>query len=306
MSTGTLKPEIQVLPRVQDRMTFVYLEMCEISREDSSITAEDKKGAIHIPAAGLSVLMLGPGTTLTHRGMELIGDVGVTVIWVGEKGVRYYASGRSLTHSSALLLKQAEMVTNVRRHLEVVRKMYSIRFPDEDVSKLTLQQLRGKEGARVRSAYREAAKKYHVEWEKREYKVDYFAAGDPVNQALSCANAALYGLAHAVIVAMGLSPGLGFVHVGHDRSFVYDLADLYKAKVTIPISFECAAENPANLSSVVRRKVRDAMVKERILETMVRDVYGLLSTDEEVLEAPEVVVLWDGKKPKQDEMKVTV
>ena len=295
MSMGAIKPDIQVLPRIQDRLTFLYLEMCELSRTDSAITAEDKTGIIHIPAAGISVLMLGPGTTVTHRGMELIGDVGVTVIWVGEQGVRYYASGRPLTHASTLLIRQAELVSNVRKHLEVVRKMYSMRFPGEDVSTLTLQQLRGREGARVRAAYKEASEKYGVSWNRRDYKVDDFASGDPINQALSCANAALYGLAHAVIIALGLSPGLGFVHVGHERSFVYDLADLYKAKVTIPAAFACVAEHPAQLSGAVRRKVRDAMVSEHILEMMVKDIYSLFSTSEEPLDAPDVITIWNAR-----------
>ena len=93
-----------------------------------------------------------------------------------------------------------------------------------------------------------------------------FASGDPVNQALSAAHACLYGLAHAVIVALGCAPGLGFVHVGHECSFVYDIADLYKAEVTIPIAFELAAQAPEDLPAVVRRRVRDAMVEHHILD----------------------------------------
>ena len=96
------------------------------------------------------MIMLGPGTKITHRAMELIGDAGVTVIWVGEQGVRYYASGRPLTHRAALLQRQAELVSNMRMHLNVVRQMYCMRFPNEDVSRLTLQQLRGREGARIK------------------------------------------------------------------------------------------------------------------------------------------------------------
>lgn len=84
---------------------------------------------------------------ITHRAMELIGDAGVSVIWVGEHGVRYYASGRPLTHRSKLLIRQAELVSNQRLHLAVVRKMYQMRFPNEDVSHLTMQQLRGRKEA---------------------------------------------------------------------------------------------------------------------------------------------------------------
>ena len=96
-------------------------------------------------------------------------------------------------------------------------------------------------------------------------------------------HACLYGLAHAVIVALGCAPGLGFVHVGHECSFVYDIADLYKAEVTIPIAFEGAAQAPEDLPAVVRRRVRDAMVEHHILERMVHDIRWLLLTEEEQL-----------------------
>ena len=96
-------------------------------------------------------------------------------------------------------------------------------------------------------------------------------------------HACLYGLAYAVIVALGCAPGLGFVHVGHECSFVYDIADLYKAEVTIPIAFEVAAQAPEDLPAVVRRRVRDAMVEHHILERMVHDIRWLLLTEEEQL-----------------------
>jgi CRISPR-associated protein Cas1 len=146
---GMIKPDIQMLPQITDRMTFLYLEHCKINRQDSAVTVIDEKGIVHIPSGAVSVLLLGPGTEVSHRAMELIGDSGISVCWIGEHGVRYYAGGRPLTHSSRLLVKQAELVTNQRKHLEVVRKMYLMRFPNEDVSKLTLQQLRGREGSRI-------------------------------------------------------------------------------------------------------------------------------------------------------------
>lgn len=238
-----IRPDLQALPQLRDRMTFLYFEHCKLNRIDGAITVTDDQGVIHIPAA-ISVLLPGPGSTVSHAAMELIGDAGVCVAWVGEHGVRYYAGGRPLTHRSGLLLKQAELVTNQRKHLAVVRKMYEMRFPGEDVSHLTLQQLRGREGSRVRGIYKTQAEKWGVPWNGREYDPEDFTSSDLVNQALSAAHACLYGLAHAVIVGMGLSPGLGFVHVGHERSLVYDIADLYKADLSIPIAFEIASKCP--------------------------------------------------------------
>lgn len=292
---GIVRPELHALPQVKDRMTFLYLEHCTLGRQDGAITVTDEKGVVLVPAAAISVLLLGPGTRVTHRAMELMGDTGVGAVWVGEHGVRYYAHGRSLTTRSGLLLKQAEMVINTRKHLSVVRKMYQLRFPEEDVSQLTMQQLRGREGSRVRNVYRKAAQATGVTWNGRMYRPEDFASGDLVNQALSAGHACLYGLAHAVIVALGCAPGLGFVHVGHEGSFVYDIADLYKAEVTIPIAFQVAAEEPEDLPAVVRRRVRDAMVEHHILERMVHDIRWLLLGEEELPAQEEAVYLWDNR-----------
>lgn len=293
---GMLKPDLQVFPQIQDRMTFLYLERCTIGREDGAITVTEERGCVHVPAASISVLLLGPGTRITHRSMELIGDSGVTVIWVGENGVRYYASGRPLTHRAGMLMRQAALVSNMRSHLRVARQMYQMRFPDEDVSALTMQQLRGREGARVREIYRRESAKWHVPWNGRQYAPEDYEAGDAVNQALSAGHACLYGLAHAVIAALGCSPGLGFVHVGHECSFVYDVADLYKAETTIPIAFEIAAQNPEDVGSAVRHRMRDEMVKQHILKRMTHDIQALLCTEDETSEILEgdLVRLWDG------------
>ena len=297
---GMIKPPLQALPKVTDRMTFLYLEHCRINRQDSAITVLDEKGIVHIPSGMISVLLLGPGTDISHRAMELMGDAGISICWIGEHGVRYYAGGRPLTHSSRLILRQAELVINQRSHLDVVRKMYMMRFPDEDVSKLTLQQLRGREGSRIRKVYKTAAAKWNIDWKGREYDPDDFAASDKVNQALSAAHACLYGLAHAVISSLGCSPALGFVHVGHECSFVYDIADLYKAEVTIPIAFEIAAGENEDLPRAVRLRVRDEMVKQHTLEKMVRDIKYLLDPENELFPYDKVMYLWDNKNDLVD------
>jgi CRISPR-associated protein Cas1 len=287
---------------MRERISFLYLERCLISRQDNAITVTDIRGTVHVPAAALSVILLGPGTNVSHRAMELIGDTGASALWVGEHGVRYYAHGRPLTHSSRLLVAQAELVSNTRSRLAVARRMYAMRFTDEDVSELTMQQLRGREGARIRAVYREFSKITGVSWEKREYNPNDFSAGDPINKALSAAHACLYGVAHSVIAALGCAPGLGFVHTGHERSFVYDIADLYKAEITIPIAFEVAAQQPEDIGSVTRRAVRDAISNGKILERMVKDIRELLlgiAGDGSPQVVPEietnVIYLWDDK-----------
>lgn len=296
--SGIEKPDLQTLPQMKDRMSFLYLERCLINRQDGAITVTDIRGTVHVPAASLSVLLLGPGTNISHRAMELVGNTGTSIIWVGEQGVRYYAHGKPLSHSARLLIRQAKLVSNVRTRVAIARHMYQMRFPGEDVSSLTMQQLRGREGARVRSIYRKASKETGVPWNGREYDPDNFNAGDPINMALSAAHACLYGVVHSVIVALACSPGLGFVHTGHERSFVYDIADLYKGTITIPIAFMIAAEQPEDIGSATRHRVRDAIADGHFLKQAVKDIRELLLGDlaaEEELEV-NVLHLWDDKK----------
>lgn len=301
---GVRPSKVRELTRADERISFLYVERCVLGRDSNAVTATDEKGVVHIPTAALGVLLVGPGGTMTHPAMVLLADSGVSVVWVGERGVRYYAHGRSLAKSARLLEAQAEAVTRRDSRLAAARMMYAMRFPDEDVSRLTMQQLRGREGARVRAAYRESAGRHGIVWDGRAYRPDDFESSDLVNQALSAAHACLYGICHAVIVALGCSPGLGVIHTGHELSFVYDIADLYKAEVSIPVAFECAAKAEAgaieveDLGSATRRAVRDAVADGKILSRCARDVRSLLVPDQSVgpesLEVDEVS-LWNEK-----------
>lgn len=287
------------LVRASERVSFIYLERCTVHRDGNALTATDEHGVVHIPTATIGALLLGPGTRVTHQAMVLMAESGSSTVWVGEQGVRYYAHGRPLGRTSRLLDAQARAVSNRDLRIGVARAMYSMRFPDEDTSGLTMQQLRGKEGARVRKIYREHAQRTGVEWTRRDYDPNDFAAGDDVNRALSAATTCLYGAAHAMIVALGCSPGLGFVHTGHDRSFVYDIADLYKAEIAIPVAFDVASEEVEDIPAVVRRRVRDVIYQSKLLPRCAEDIKALLlpgSDDLDTYEA-DVVYLWDDRGP---------
>ena len=290
---GAAPPTSTQLGRIEDRVTFVYLERCTISRDSNAITATDQQGTVHLPAAGINAILLGPGTRVTHHAMMLMAVCGVSIVWVGEEGVRYYAHGSPLARSTHLLEAQAEAVANRRRRLGVARAMYEQRFPDEVVEGLTMQQLRGREGARVRALYRRHADRTGVEWQRRDYDPNRFDESDAINQALSAAHSALYGLVHAVIVSLGCAPGLGFVHTGHSRALVYDIADLYKAEVTIPLAFEVVAEGSVDISGDTRRAVRDALKQGAVLARCVRDVRRLLTPGDDSPLDINVIHLWD-------------
>lgn len=292
---------IAELPRVADRITFLYLERCSLGRDQNAITASDYRGTVHIPSAGISCLLLGPGSSVTHQAMNLLGDSGVTVIWVGEGATRVYASGRPLARSTRYLQRQVRLWADEDSRLRVCRNMYAMRFPDDVTDGLTLDQLRGKEGARVRAIYRRESRRTGVEWQGRVYQSGEWEFADAVNQALSAGNAALYGVTHAAVEALGLSAGLGFVHTGSALSFVHDVADLYKADLTIPIAFEVAAFPTSSLASDVRVRVRERARELKLLPQVVKDLRALLEIDEAMTAedlTEDINRLWDELGPE--------
>ncbi len=264
------------LTRVGDRLSFVYLERCTIHRDDNAITATDADGVTHIPSATIGTLLLGPGTRVTHQAMTLLGECGAGVTWVGEHGVRFYAGGRALSRSSALAEAQAIVWANRRTRLEVARAMYRLRFPHDEPAGHSRQELLSMEGRRLKECYGREAARTGVPWRRREYHREDFSAGDPPNQAVTAAAQCMYGVAHSVVSALGCSPALGFVHSGNERSFVLDVADLYKTDVAIPAAFDAAAEGAEDVASRTRRALRDRINQTNLLDRCVRDIKNLL------------------------------
>ncbi len=272
--------DLHILPKVRDSWSYLYVEHCKVDQENKAIAVHDVNGKVPVPCATLTLLMLGPGTTITHAAIRALADNGCSVQWVGEQGVRCYAQGLGETRSAHNLLRQARLCMDPALHLRVVRRMYELRFPEPLDAGLTLQQIRGKEGIRVREAYARASRETGVAWVGRAYQRTNWQASDLVNRALSAANSCLYGVCHAAIVSAGYSPALGFIHTGKMLSFVYDIADLYKGELTIPAAFQAVAASAGGLESRVRRLCRDTFHERRLLTRIVADIDRTLGVDE--------------------------
>jgi len=94
-----------------------------------------------------------------------------------------------------------------------------------------------------------------------------------------------------------MSPGLGFVHTGHDKSFVYDIADLYKAEYTIPLAFKLASEvtEDEDIGRLARLRLRDKCVDGKLMKKIVRDLQYLMEINPEDDIKIETINLWDEK-----------
>ncbi|MBM3935260.1 MAG: type I-E CRISPR-associated endonuclease Cas1 [SAR202 cluster bacterium] len=264
--------DLHTLPKVRDSWTYLYLEHCRVDQDDKAIAVHDAEGKTAVPCASLTTLMLGPGTTITHAAIKTLADNGCMVMWSGEGAVRFYASGTGETRSARNLLRKSYLHSDLKARLKVVFRMYSMRFNEELDPSLNLRQVRGKEGIRVRETYARFSRETGIPWSGRSYQREQWMNADPINRARSAANSCLYGVCHAAIVSAGYSPALGFIHTGKMLSFVYDVADLYKTEITIPVAFKAVGDGGDKLETRVRQTCRDIFHERRFLNRVIPDI----------------------------------
>ncbi len=291
--------DLHELPKVRDSISYLYIEHALIEQENSSIVVIKEDGKIPVPVSSLTCLLLGPGTRVTHAAISAAAKNGCLIVWCGEAAGRFYAAGTGETRSSENLLLQARLCMDPAAHLAVVRRMYEIRFPKLPQEDLSLQQIRGLEGIRVKQTYRTYAKATGVKWTARSYKQTDWDEADDINRALSAANAILYSVCQAAIVSLGFSPGLGFVHTGKQLSFVYDIADLYKTDTSIPAAFEAVQKANGDLDQKVRLYTRQTIANAGILKRIAGDISWIFNVplQEEQQNRADAGELWDTCSP---------
>jgi len=266
---------LRELPKFRDGLSYLYVEHGRIEQKDRSIAWYCEEGEVAVPCAALGVLLLGPGTSMTHAAVKALADNGCSICWVGEDNARFYASGTGETRSSKNLLRQVEAWADPETRIVVVETMYRMRFLEPLPKGLTLKQIRGMEGVRVRDTYARASRITGVAWSGRNYNRGRWKDADPINRALSAGAACLYGVCHAAVASAGFSPALGFIHTGKQLSFVYDIADLYKTQLLVPTAFGVVAEGEESVERRVRSSLREAFRESRLLERAVSDMARL-------------------------------
>lgn len=272
---------------MKDRVSMVFIKFGQIDVKDGAfVVIRENEVRTHIPVGSVACIMLEPGTRISHRAVHLAAEVGTLLVWVGEGGVRLYSSGQPGGARSDRLLYQAKLALDDSLRLKVVRKMYELRFGEAAPAKRSIEQLRGIEGARVRKTYSLLAKRYGVDWKRRNYNPQHWDVSDVPNRCMSAATSCLYGITEAAVLAAGYAPAIGFIHWGKPLSFVYDIADIFKFDTVVPIAFKIAAKNPGNPDQQVRRACRDAFREQKVLSKIIPLIEEVLAAGE--IERPEI------------------
>lgn len=279
-------PPLKPIP-MKERVSLLFIEYGQIDVIDGAFVVVDKNGVrTHMPIGGVACLMLEPGTRVSHAAVALASRAGTLLVWVGEAGVRLYASGQPGGARSDRLLYQAKLALDDDARLKVVRKMYEVRFGEKPPERRSVDQLRGIEGARVKRLYKLIADRHGVVWKGRSYDPAEWDNSDVPNRCVSAATACLYGITEAAILAAGYAPAVGFIHTGKPLSFVYDIADIFKFDTVIPAAFQVASKQPKQPDREVRLKCRDIFRQSNLLERLIPMIEEVLAAGE--LKPPEI------------------
>ncbi len=290
-------PELTPTP-IKDRVSAVWVEYGRLDVIDGSFVMVDDGGVrTVIPVGAITCIFLEPGTRVSHAAVALAARAGTLLVWVGEAGVRLYASGQPGGARADRLLLQARLALDETARLKVVRKMYAMRFGQAAPERRSVEQLRGIEGARVRTLYRTLAARFGIRWKARDYDPNDWSSGDLVNHCVSAATACLYGVSEAAVLAAGYAPAIGFIHTGKPLSFVYDVADVYKFDTVVPAAFSVAAKltkakrNDLRMAErEVRRACRDIFREKKLLNRIIPGIEEMLAAGDLIAEkAPGVV-----------------
>lgn len=286
MLKGRLGLETARIPHA-DRHGLLWLERGELCVVDGCLHFSSGANSLQptldqIPHQAVSMILLGPGSSVTHDALRLMARHGTLMAAVGQDGVRTYTAPPLLPDRSDVARRQAELWGNPRRRISVARHMYALRLGEVLVHR-DLDTLRGIEGARVKTIYRLMADKYGIDWKGRHYDRANPEATDLPNQAINHAATAVQAAAAIAVQSLAALPPLGFIHEDSGQAFVLDIADLFRDTITLHVAFTAVKQAESSGDTVdrlVRREAATVFRKQQVIGAMIDRIKQVLRMDE--------------------------
>ena len=289
MLKGRLGLDTARVPHI-DRHGLTWLARGALYVEDGTLrfrtsgVDELSAGDYAIPFQVVSMILLGPGSTVSHDALRLLARHGTGLVAVGTDGVRFYASMPYGPDDSKLAREQVDAWSDEKgKRLDVARRMYAWRL-GEILPHSEIAVLRGIEGTRMKTMYRHLAEKYGVKWKGRRYDRADPQSADTANQAINHAATAVQSAAMIAVSATGTVPQLGFIHEHSGRAFALDIADLYRDNIVLPCAFQAVREQERGgrikLESVARRITGRALIREKVIPSMIDRIKELFDADD--------------------------
>ena len=288
MLRGRLGLETARIPH-SDRHVLLWLSRGALTVRDGTLRFERNaepdsgsgldSGDYGIPFQSLSMILLGPGSTVSHDALRLMARHGTALVAVGEDGVRCYTAPPLMPDTSDTARRQMRAWADADGgRITIAKKMYALRL-GEVLPQQDLSALRGVEGARMRRTYRLLAQRYGIEWRNRRYDRTDPDWADLPNQAINHASVAVTSAAVIAVTATGAIPQLGFIHEHSGEAFALDIADLFRDTILLPAAFQSAREvmdQPhLEIERHTRRTTGDLLRRERVIAKMIDRIKAL-------------------------------
>lgn len=285
---GRLGLETARIPHV-DRHGLVWLERGRLYVEDGCVRFEAASSATldagdyAIPFQTVSVILIGPGSSVTHDALRLLTRHGTILVAVGTGGTRVYTAQPFGPDDSRLARRQARLWADPDTRVDIARRMFAWRF-DEVLPHQDPAVLRGIEGARIKQSYQLLADRHRIPWKGRRYDRSAPETADLPNQAINHAVTCVEAAAAIAVAATATIPQLGFVHEDSSQAFVLDISDLVRTTITVPLAFATARaclDNPTLvLEREIRRRASEAFRKEKLVDSLIERIKSLFEASD--------------------------
>ncbi len=285
------------------RQTVHVIERAKVYVKDgrvlSQIAEDGSFKSFNIPFANISVLFLGHGTSISNDAARLLSDEGTYVAFTGTGGTpllhgsltNYQVTDhihkmipvvaceqKSLQAARIIMQKRCDLLEQLPGYIATGPVSYFRRTDASGLTKpfmkkcnsaKTSKSFMGYEGTFAKSVYAKFAQKAGLSDFKRSPGADATNTMiDRVNGRIDHGNYLAYGIAGAVLWALGIPPSLSVLH-GKTRAggLVFDLADSFKDALVLPLAFS-EYDNEKQFRSKMICAIQDHDILKRCFETM--------------------------------------
>jgi CRISP-associated protein Cas1 len=247
------------------RQGVLYVEHCRIVASDEQLSFVRAHDAIEqfwsIPHANTCVLLCGPGTSITHQAAHKLAEEQVVLGFVGGGGTPLFYASQSeyrptefcqrwvtawqhadwrLTAGKRLARYRCEQVLLCYQKdglLEPAVSHAAQAFQDALPKICTVPELLGHEATFAKHMYA-----FHKQRLRNDKFLRTPQGSDATNQFIDAGNYMAYGLAASVLWVLGIPHAFPVTHGMTRRgALVFDVADVIKDAMLLPLAFECAA-----------------------------------------------------------------
>lgn len=248
-----------------------YLEHTKIVKIDEKIAytkdIKAKEFYFAIPYGNISVILLGPGTSITQSAMHHLASEGVMIAFTGGEGFPIFAGSLSEYRPTEYCqkwlsnwqdydwkIRTAKQFQSKRINLvnqiwsKVVDNYEEVEIEVNEVGNKFLEGLKiaqtkesilGYEANYAKSLYRILSNHYNIKF-KRQPQLKT----SPVNELIDSHNYYAYGIAAGSLWVLGIPHAFPVLHGDTRRgALVFDVADIIKDAFLLPVAFRSSLNN---------------------------------------------------------------